>query len=480
MLKTELSKRVSELSEENIGKLVDFMKSKGIETDKWSDITKASKKAVTYLNQYFGELAVGEATAPKEPPKVDFEEVKESQKNIEKENKIIDINKNKNKNETKAQMLKRYKTIDNLIDDVEEQTTEFEEVRRMSDSTYALYMTGSELVSMFLKERLCYDPTMQRGVKTNKKGETRATFSDPHVKDIYDSMIQGNFNDCSQIHLFAPTDDCDVEYDKDEESLVVTGKIRLGDGQHRVRALVLLHYNIVFDEIDANSVDLDDFVYNVVIHNSSADEARTVYINIDKNLKLDKSQARQLSVDPYAKVVNVLNQNADSDLRGKIATAKPVGSKLVLFSTMAEKLQENVEIETTTQRDEITQYLMEYFKYLASKLPEAFGNTDEKRIEFRKNNLLNENNFFPVWLKVAFLDKENYQKNIDVIIENKEKYNKDSKIEIDGVTKAYWETQTVVKEKTGEKATGYAMSNTSTATTNLIKFTLKLLGYNAE
>lgn len=383
--------------------------------------------------------------------------------------------------ETKAQVAKKYKTIHNIVYLAETKHTVLDDVREVTDTgedlIYSCELNGSELATLFLSGVLVYDPTMQRGLKEDAHGEMIANFKDYHVKEIYESMKNNSFTP-TQIHLGVITDDEDLDwhYNTDSMQLAVTGRIRLIDGQHRTRALAKILNELKVGRL-AN-IDIDKYVFNVQIHVTNAEHARIIYSNIDKNLKLDKSQVRQLSADHYARVINALNQHSDSPLKGKIATSKPVGNKLVLFNNIADAVEKNVTISSGYQREDIIKYLKEFFDYLTYKLPQAFGDDDKARAEFRKNNLLNENNAFAMWIKVAFLDEKEYKKNIDHIISNVEYFNKDKQgtitIDTEQKTGYIWLLLNTVKHK--QKGEGFAMNNTNTGINAITNQVVEMLG----
>jgi hypothetical protein len=385
------------------------------------------------------------------------------------------------KKETKSQVIRKYKTIHNVVYLAETKNTVLDDVRETADTgedlIYSLDLNGSEIATMFLGGVLVYDPTMQRGLKEDAHGEMIANFKDYHVKEIYESMKNNSFT-ATQIHLGIITDDEDVQwhYNPETQQLNCVGKIRLIDGQHRTRALVKILNELKVGKLE--NIDIDKYVFNVQVHVCSAEMARIIYSNIDKNLKLDKSQVRQLSADNYARVVNALNQHSDSVLKGKISTSKPVGNKLTLFSNIADAIEKNVTISSGHHREDIIKYLKDFFDYVAYKFPNGAFSDEKKMVEFRKNNLLVENNAFQMWIKVAFLNQEEYKKNIDHILSNVEYFNKDHQgtITIDGEAKTghIWLLLNTVKHK--QKGEGFAMNNTNTGINAITNQAIEMLG----
>jgi hypothetical protein len=333
------------------------------------------------------------------------------------------------------------------------------------------YINGRELAKMWMKNELLFNPTMQRGVKTNAEGKEQATFSDYHVREIEESMLKGEFEP-TQIHFAILVDDPDtkIKYDEESQTFTVDGKINLLDGQHRVRSLVKIT-NLMGVEKDYPEVNLEAYVFNVEIHYVTSDRARAIYAMLDKNLRLDKSQVKQLSTDDYALIGNYMNQDKNSPLKGKIATCKPVGKGLVLFSTFCNAIQKQVKVNTQGDREEVQKYLTDFFNYLVKKLPTAFGSDIPDRLKFKETNLMNENNFFWALLAVAYEDTKNYKKNIDKLVANVDFFKKNNKVWLDGQA---------VKVKKADKdkpdnEKGYAMSNSETAFDTLIEETLKLI-----
>lgn len=394
-----------------------------------------------------------------------------------------------NKGETKSQIAKKYKTVHNLVFDAKAKHTVLENVREVTntgeDNILSMELSGSELATMFLSGVLVYDPSMQRGLKEDNHGVMIANFKEYHVREIYESMKDNTFTP-TQIHLAVITDDkleddtFEWHFNQDTNQLSVVGKIRLVDGQHRTRALARILNELKTGKL--KDVDIDKYVFNVQIHVTNSEYARIIYRNIDKNLKLDKSQARQLSADYYARIVNALNQHSDSPLKGMIATSKPVGSKLVLFNNIADAIQESITITSNYQRDEEMKYLKEFFDYVAYKFPNGAFNDEKKMVEFRKNNLLVENNAFKMWVKVAMLDKVNYKKNIETLIANAEYFNKDHQgtVVIDNVAKTghIWHLLNTVKTK--QKGEGFAMNNTNTGINAITNQAIEMLGLGGD
>jgi hypothetical protein len=244
------------------------------------------------------------------------------------------------------------------------------------------------------------------------------------------------------------------------------------DGQHRTRAFVKVKTWLFTGKLQ-KQIDLSNIITNIEIHAKTGNGARQIYTNIDKNMKLNQAQVQQLSHSVESQITNYLNQSDDSKMKGKIATSRPVGKKLCLFNTITDVLKKYGNIES----DEVAQYkeyLKNFFNYLVTVLPDAFGKDEDKRVEFRKDNLINENNMFKAWVRLALADKEHFKENIDKVIANVDYYKKDNKVWLDGTT-------TKVRKKkdaqTGEKVPcGFSMNNTSTAFETLYDETFKIAG----
>lgn len=369
-----------------------------------------------------------------------------------------------------SQIKKIYKTVDNLVSITPSQIITLKNVTKINDEKFSCYIDGLELVQMWEKGRLVFDPTMQRGVKTNKAGVSVATFSDNHVKEIVDSMVKNTFEPTQLRFAIITDEEPEVKYNDSDNSLTVNGKIRLLDGQHRTRAMVLVKNNMNVDK-SFPEVDLEGLIYNVEINYCTAERARVIYSLIDKNLKLDKSQVRQLSTNEYSRIVNMLNQDKDSILSSKIATCKPVGKSLVLFSTLYDAIAKRKTINFPSEVNEVANYLKEFFEYATKQLTDALGNDITKRLAWKEKNLLNENNFFHAWIAVAFYDVKNFRSNIDKIVANKDYFNKNNHRWLDLQAVKY---KSADKDKP-ESDRGFAMSNSETAFKNLIEETLKII-----
>jgi hypothetical protein len=372
---------------------------------------------------------------------------------------------------TIGQIKRMYKTIDNITYIESRKQVTLDDVMKISNEKYTLYLTGKQLADMWVNHELFFNPTMQRGVKTTIDNQEVATFSDKHVRDLEEALLNGDFEP-TQIHFAILTDDNETtfNYDEDGNTLEVNGKIQLLDGQHRTRMLVRVDKMMAVDPT-YKKVDLNSLLFNVEVHVVDSQRARTIYAGIDKNLKLDKSQERQLSVDEYALIVNELNQNIYSPLRGKIATCKPVGKGLVLFSTLYDAIKDNVDIDKPADRKKVVDKISTFFNYMIDKLPSAFGGSVEKRLAFRENNLLNENNFFHALIAVALKDSNNYRKNIDKLVANVDHFKKNNKVWLDGQAV---KVRAKDKDKKDEEK-GYAMANSKTVFKFLVEETFRVL-----
>jgi hypothetical protein len=426
----------------------------------------------------------------------DKKKLEEEKKNFELDKKVSNLQNKDKKTKTKktkeeieaekenARLNKLYKTQDNIVYLSEEKITEINNVQLLEEdgdeyTRFGAYVSSGDLAQWFMDETLTFDPTMQRGVKeikiTKKVDgekeshiETRAFFTESHLNKLYKSLEEHSFTP-TQILLGVIVDDGD-SFDYDEYgTLTVSGKIRLLDGQHRVRTFVREKNAQMTGESHAD-IDLQSMLVNVEIYCVTADKAREIYANTGKSLRLNQAQTKQLSSSFESRIVNFLNQDASSELKNKIATTRPVNKKLVLFNTLTEKLEKAKLPFVDDTFKEMKLYLRDFFNYLTSKLPEAFGSNEDLRIEFRENNLLNENNMFKAWIPLALADKEHYKENIDKMIAEKDFFNKGNSI---------WEDYNTVKVRTDSKTKkriGWSMNNTGKAFKGMTDETFRICG----
>lgn len=367
---------------------------------------------------------------------------------------------------------KKFKTLDNLIQFVPKKETHLKNVTKLSENRYGMYLSGEEIAQLYLDGNLGFDPSMQRGTKEDKQGNTHAFFKESHVNDIYNSIVADVYTPTQIVFGVIIDDGDELVYNENDNSLDIHGKMRLLDGNHRSKAFVKVKTWSFTGKLE-KEIDLSNILTNVEVYFCTSNQARQIYANIDKNLKLNQAQVQQLSRSAESQIVNHLNQSENSEMRDKIATSRPVGKKLCLFNTITEMLKKHADIDTDGKMQHCKEYLTNFFNYLVNALPEAFGSNEDKRMKFREESLINENNMFKAWVRLALIDEEHYKENIDKVIANVDYYKKNNPIWLNGATVKI----RTKKDAEGNKVpNGFSMNNTSTGFETLYDETFKIAG----
>lgn len=400
-------------------------------------------------------MIVKDTTVVNDKGDVDFKEIQKLKKQrCNTTNKESNNEGEESKKMTNSQIRNLYKTTHNFVDEIKGGAMDFFKCELVSDTDfdtiYRTTLTGEEIAQYFQDGQLCYDPTIQRGEKDTTKGRS-AIFNIKHVNEISDSMVKGDFTP-TQIHLVLIREEVFIEYNQDDDILSVNGKILLMDGQHRTRACYKLKLETDTGRLIVDN-NLKNYKFPIDIHLTTRENARKIYRNIDRNLKLDKSQCRQLSNDFYSNIVNKLNNTENSPLFNKIATKRPVNDKLVLFTTLTDAIEKTIVIESKIKEKEVYDHLTKFFDMIVYKLGKIFGNDKEKRKDFREFNLLNENITMGVLTKLALdLKEEEFEIVINKIKDNVNFFEKKN---------PKWLEASIVKYKT-DKTKGFAINNNAT------------------
>lgn len=459
MKNDEIIKKVNSIKRnrtEELVKLTEHMVNKNIDIREWNNENQKvySNNVIDAFKEYFnGNFAKDKTKSEQEgenslkDKNVNGENRTENDgsKQINSNRKNAKVDRELTISEQRKMIRNEYRLRDNLlIDSSPEEEYIFEDARKLDEESFSIYLTGGQLATLFTSGQLFYDATMQRGVKTDKNGEVRANFKESHINEIAQSIEEDRFA-TTQLQFVAVKDEDEIIYDGKTRVLSINGRMRIMDGQHRTRAFAKVHGKNLSrgKNDDSKYVDLNRYIFNVKLWYVTADRAREIYNQIDKNWKLDKSQVRQLQNDIYAKLANKLNNETSSPLHNLIASSRPVKNRVVLFSNVTKGLEDNVVFDNPKEMLLTYDYLIKFFEYVMDKIPEVFSLNEKRRIEFRERNLLGENSFFPTWLKVAFIDKDNYKKNIDIIAQNISMFDKRRKTA--NGTSYYWIERTVLK-----------------------------------
>lgn len=280
----------------------------------------------------------------------------------------------------------------------------FNKTQKLEEGAVMTYLNGLELVELWEKKRMVYNPEIQRGtvrVKLeNGNFEDRPVVSLANIKKIKECMLNGTFY-VSQLTLNVLKETAKFTYDNEKETITIEGDVlAISDGQHRIKAL-----KEIKDEHP--EFDLAKLRFPVKITHYNEEKAQEQFYQYTLGNKISTSRKEYFNHSNYAnKIVKALYH--DSVLKGKIENIKnTIGKKdqikIVTFATLKSALELNFEtntIATDKEAQDIIDFLKKFFEKLLDVIPE-FNDYESRTMLREENSLKCENITFYGYLAVA-------------------------------------------------------------------------------
>ncbi|MGL4451410.1 MAG: hypothetical protein ACRCTZ_09490, partial [Sarcina sp.] len=135
----------------------------------------------------------------------------------------------------------------NLIEDINENTIEeitFDNVDQINENEWSFYISGYDLAELYDKEMLGYFPDVQRGIKLRKvkrkSGEVIKKIpirSEKNINEIKENVVNGTFFTSQLTFSVIRSGNEKVNYNKNDETLDITGNLAILDGYHRTMGI---------------------------------------------------------------------------------------------------------------------------------------------------------------------------------------------------------------------------------------------------
>lgn len=212
----------------------------------------------------------------------------------------------------------------------------FKNVIKIQDNVWLTKLSAQELVDMFSKRILTYNPETQRPLKRkefNDKIIERIDVNPKAVKKIKDLILKNNFiPNCITINVLEDSD-AQIEEDLKEQSVIVySGSINLTDGYHRFRGLVkalLENPNL-------------EYTTGVLLTYFDVEKAKDYIFQEQQHNPINYEYTKSINPDKISnQVVVKINEKKDSLLRGKITKDSimlKTGQALVLHNILSDAI----------------------------------------------------------------------------------------------------------------------------------------------
>lgn len=188
-------------------------------------------------------------------------------------------------------------------------------VRKGSDNQFSLFLHIKDVVDLYSRMVITYNPETQRQAKvkvTKNKLVEEININKKSVGEIKEDILNNKFK--TNFITFNILQDGTEDFEYDEKNKVLTinsGEIDVLDGFHRSLGMVYAY------QTNPNL----DFYIGINITNYDVDNAKQYIVQEDKKNKIDKKYIKSINTDNLANmIVKKLNENTMSYLHNKITT----------------------------------------------------------------------------------------------------------------------------------------------------------------
>lgn len=304
--------------------------------------------------------------------------------------------------EAEVDAVKKYKRE---VEDVDvSELLLFENVTQLSKDMWTTVVPIQRISALYNNMAVSYDFKTQRQAKhiTLREGIIQTPdVNRSSVEEIRDKLLEHSFVP-NTITFNVPIEDRNkIKFDKSKERLIIEDKVlTILDGFHRSLGIIAALQN---------NPNLE-YNFIIVITNFTVDKARQFIVQEDKRNPISKAYLKSIDEsDEYTTVVNILNEDSRSELRGKITTNYSLvasGDALVTFEFLHTTIKELWEINSFYDAETVSDFLRRFFNHLISIFP----------LNSKEAEDMYEERMFVIYLIIAkrLYDKDNNYKNYDL------------------------------------------------------------------
>ena len=259
-------------------------------------------------------------------------------------------------------------------------------------SKYQAIANIEVLASLFDRQILSYNGELQRGYRSNKKGELLAVRSKKQVDLIYESICKNRMHGGFITVNWNP-EKGDINFDEDEHTLSgsINQKLDILDGQHRLAAFsqILRNYRKSPDTIPNPA----NYQIGIVIELLDDESAKSLFSEYaTKSLKISKSRGEFLNVEDYTNRLcrEIINK---SDLKVEVVSTaiKNSSENIITFGVLSKNIKDNYDPKTKVEVEKLSEYLTLFIDSLIFTFPKYMASKDlTERVELRSHNLAME------------------------------------------------------------------------------------------
>jgi len=267
---------------------------------------------------------------------------------------------------------------------------------------YILSLSCMQLALGYLSKTLVYDPQVQRGSRTNKKGEEVPILFLKHCREIQSSILDGSIHG-GNLSLNFPSDNgAELFYDSENMTLSGVGPITINDGMHRIYSCVLWYKEFIKPNSTCKSPESFYFPTNIEhISKLESEDLFREYAVMGKTISKNRVSVHNVFSKDYEIAQRILKE---SQLRGRVEmisnSIKRNSPCIMTYGTILNGIGE-MKITTKGDGELAGDFLVEFLDNLIELFPKLMGNVDpvDRAIEKQKSFVLEkmfQNSYFSI------------------------------------------------------------------------------------
>lgn len=243
----------------------------------------------------------------------------------------------------------------------------FDNVLQISRDMWTTIVPIQRIADLYNNMAVSYDFRTQRQPRNISMKEGIIQTPDINrssVEEIRDSLLEGSFIPNTITFNIPIENSSDIKFDKVNNRLIIKEKVlKVLDGFHRSLGIMAALQNN------------PDLKYNfiIVITNFTTDKAKQLIVQEDKRNPIAKSYLKSIDeANQYTAVINMLNEDSKSEIRGKITTDYSLvasGHSMVTFDFIYDIVEYLWDVTTFYEAERLSEYLRKYFNHLTSIFP---------------------------------------------------------------------------------------------------------------
>jgi len=253
----------------------------------------------------------------------------------------------------------------------------FEKCKQLNTDQWYTDLTAQELVDLYNRRVIIYNPETQRESKTKQYKDkiiTSISTNKTSIVEIKKLLLNGEF--MSNFITLNLLEDGSEVYDINEygKMEIQAGELNIIDGFHRSLAII--------DALNENQKL--EFKIGVIITHYSIEKAQRYIVQEDKRNKINTKYIKSLNVDnKNSIVVKKINESYKSNFKGKITTDNvkiKSGAALIKFDVLFEAISIVFNVKENYDIIKISNYLIDGLNIISENKLELLKTTVDDRI----------------------------------------------------------------------------------------------------